>query len=92
MPVVNPCHLGVKASSIMSDSSRSTMSGVGLRPECCLMGECSGVAPMSAAAGGLLGSPAATSAAAGCFWMPACTAWWCQVLGLVLLEAQGPNA
>jgi hypothetical protein len=62
----------VNASSIMSDSSWSTMSGVGERPECGLMGECSGVpSARAAAAGGLPGSAATPSAAAGPAAVPA---------------------
>lgn len=77
-------HLGVNASSIMSDSSWSTMSGVGERPQCGLMGECSGVPSTRAAAGGLPGSAATPSAAAGPAAVPANKARVCLLLCSVL--------
>ena len=77
-------HLGVNASSIMSDSSWSTMSGVGERPECGLMGECYGVPSTRATAGGLPGSAAAPSATAGPAAAPARKSCLCLLLRSVL--------
>jgi len=55
----------VKASSIISPSSWSTICGVGLRPECGLMGECSGLVSFAGGLSCCSATPLPARAAAG---------------------------